>query len=57
MCLLNRMVNSQTAGPQMIKHAAQTAQHISTGSAHTAFAEFFFLAVCCSAVMMFFASS
>jgi hypothetical protein len=41
----------------MIKHAAQTAQHISTGSAHTAFAEFFFLAVCCSAVMMFFASS
>jgi hypothetical protein len=57
MCLLNRMVNSQTAGPQMIKRAAQTAHHISTGSAHTAFAEFFVLAVFCTAVMMFFASS
>jgi hypothetical protein len=50
------MGNSQTAGPQMIKHAARTAQHISTGSAHTAFAEFFVLTVFCTAVMMFFAN-
>jgi len=48
--------NSKTAGPQMIKHAARTAQHIWTGSAQTAFAEFFILAAFCTAVMMFFAS-
>ena len=41
----------------MIKRAAQTAQHIATGSARTAGVEFFVLAVFCTAVMMFFASS
>jgi hypothetical protein len=57
MCPMKRMVNTQMARPPMIKRAAQTAHHISTGSAHTAFAEFFVLTVFCSAVMMFFASS
>ena len=40
----------------MIKYATRTAQHISTGSAHAAFAEFFVLTVFCTAVMMFFAN-
>jgi hypothetical protein len=40
----------------MIKRAARTAWHISTGSAHTALAEFFVLAIVCSTVMMFFAN-
>jgi hypothetical protein len=47
----------KTVGTQMIKRTAQTIHHISTGSAHTALAEFFVLAVFCSSVMMFFASS
>jgi hypothetical protein len=50
------MVNSQIWGPPMIKRTARTARHISTGSAHTAWAEFFVLAVFCSTVMMFFAN-
>jgi hypothetical protein len=41
----------------MIKHATRTAHHISTGSAYTALAEFFVLAVFCTAIMLFFATA
>jgi hypothetical protein len=39
----------------MIKHATWTARQVFMGSANTAAAEFFVLAVLCSGIMMFFA--